>query len=306
MAGAQIRLCGCMAVAVSLACAAALTPGAAAKKTGSAATKSASVPLASSQTQSASASCPGKMHVTGGGFAVSPLYDPATGAGTRTLNQVSHPVGKKQWQATGSANNVPISAGTFTTYARCEKNSLGKIAVVLNSSAGLAPKAGQSISFSCPRRTHAISGGFGTDRPFAATDPASSALVLLQSQRTGARQWTVSGYNASATVTTTLIAYAACELNAKNQSVSQATATAAVINDRRTVAEASCPKKQHPVSGGFLVMPLPVPGSLVASVGIDEYLPTKKGWRIGLYEAPNFTLPTGSTLTAQAYCKKNS
>jgi hypothetical protein len=291
-----------VSAAVALIALAAASPAAAAK--GSVATASQTAPLSSSQTQTASAKCPGGMHVTGGGFAVSPAYNPAGGAGTKADVQVSRPAGKKQWIAAAGAFPAPISAGSFTAYARCERNSLGHLAARRSPGDPVGPSASQSESLSCASGTHILYGGFGTDVPFSVLTPGSSELVLVRSQRISARQWVVTGYNPGLAATT-MNAYFYCESNRGSSKVTARSQTVPLVNDARATARAGCPRHQHAVSGGFSIQPLPVPGAAIPSALVDEFKPAGKGWSGGAYENPGFTLPAGSSLTVSAYCKKS-
>jgi hypothetical protein len=289
--------------AAALLALAATAPAALAK--GSVATASETAPLSSSQTQTASAKCPGGMHVTGGGFAVSPVYNPAGSTGTKATVQVSRPDGKKRWVATAGASQVPLSAGSFTAYARCERDSLGRLAARRSPGSPVAPSAAQSQSLSCPHGAHILYGGFSTDLPFSVPNPASSQLVVVRSERVSTRQWIVTGYNPSLTVPATLSAYFYCEANRGSSKVSSRSSTVPLVNDSRAEAQPGCPKRQHVVSGGFSIQPLPVPGIVFPSAFVDESKPAGKGWKAGVYESPGFNLPAGSSLTVSAYCKKS-
>ena len=269
-----------------------------------ASTKSASSPLAAGTSATATANCSGKTHTTGGGFTVAPNFTPPA-TGLRTLPTLDSPLGNKGWTATSAAYTNPASVGSLTAYARCEKNSAGKIAIRSSSSASLAGGVGQSLVFNCPPGTHVISGGFGGDGPAALNSLASFRIIVLQSQRTGPGQWTITAYNRTGAPTSTLTGYAVCEFNAKGSSVSEVSSFVPVANDARTVADPTCSKKKHVVSGGFLVSPLP-PGT-VPVIGVDETQPVgKRSWHTGLHEFPSFTLPAGSALQAVAYCKNGS
>ncbi len=307
-AGVDIRIRACVAVLVALLLACAFAPAAPAKKkkkAASATTASVTAPLNSSESKTGSASCKGGTHVTGGGFAVSPAYDPASSTGTRTRVQTSRSSGKKAWEVGAGAEGAPLSAGSFTSFARCEKNALGKIVVAPGGSSTVTPSNSVTTDITCPPRTHVIHGDYGTDVPFSAANPLSSGLVIYQSQRTSPRVWTISAFNSSEAVTTTLVLSATCELDRGSSSVTSHSATVPVVNDARTTTTASCTKKEHPVSGGFQVTPLPVAMGTLAAINVDTSVPTSKGWSVGLYEAPTFNLPLGSALTAQVNCKKN-
>jgi hypothetical protein len=275
------------------------------KKKSAAVTRSAAVPFAQGSNASVTAACPKGTHVTGGGFVVSPNFDPGTTTGLRSMNSTSHPSGKKTWTSGGSAYSTPSASGTFTGFARCEKDSAGKLAVTANSTATVSPGAGQNMAFNCPPGTHVISGGYAGQSLGAFNFAIASArIVVLGSRRTGPGQWTISAYNnSSAPASATLTGYASCELNGKGQAVSEASAFAPVVDNGRTVADATCSKKKHVVAGGFLVSPATFPGD-VPFIGVDESQPTgSRGWHVGLHEFPPFTLPPGSSLQATAYCK---
>lgn len=267
-----------------------------------ASTNSASSALAAGGSATATAGCSGKTHATGGGYSVAPNFAPPA-TGLRSLPTLNSPLGNKGWTATSVAYTNPASAGALTAYARCEKNSAGKIAIRSNSSATLPAGIGQSLVFNCPPGTHVISGGFAGDGPTALNSLATFRIIVLESRRTGPGQWTITGYNRTGAPTSTLTGYAVCEFNAKGSAVSEVSSFVPVANDARTAADPTCSKKQHVVSGGFLVSPLP-PGT-VPVIGVDETQPVgERWWHTGLHEFPSFTLPAGSALQAVAYCKK--
>lgn len=292
------------ALAAALVAVAGMTGAADAKKKKKkpvASTRSASSPLNPGTTATATVSCTGKTHATGGGFAVAPSFTPPA-TGLRTLPTLDGPLGPKGWTASAAAYTNPSSSGRITTYARCEKNSAGKIAIRANTSQAIPAGFGQNLVFNCPAGTHAISGGFAGDGPTALNSLATFRIIVLQNRRTAPGQWTISGYNRSGAPTSTLTGYAVCEANAKGGGVSEVSTTVPLADDARTVADPTCSKKKHVVSGGFLVSPLP-PGT-VPVVGVDESQPVgNRSWHTGLHEFPSFTLPAGATLQAVAYCK---
>ena len=280
---------------------------AAKKKKGKPAFKSASsqVGFLSGTSATTNATCPGKTHATGGGYAVSPIF--ANPAGLRSINVTSNLVDDKTWGAAGSAFTTPGAAGTFTTHVRCESNALGRIAIRASSSLVLNPGSVQNMTISCPRNTHVISGGFTGTGPVDLTSPATGTRILIfQSRRTGVGQWTVTGANnPNANAAALLTGYATCERDAKGTSISEVSASTPLFNDLRAGVTARCTGKKHAVSGGFVITPNGV-GPAVFSA-IDENLPIgKKGWRVGLYEFPEFSLPAGSSLAGYAYCKKDA
>jgi hypothetical protein len=301
---AVAALAGALSIAVG-------SPAMAKKGKSSASTRGSTVALPAGGTATASASCKGKTHVTGGGFAVSqPFTPPVTGVRSWTNN--SNPVGIKTWTASGSAFTSPPTSGTFTTFARCETNALGKIAVTASGSATLSPGEFRTLVFQCPKDTHVISGGYSSDGPTDPTNANGWRLDILQSQRTSAREWSISAFdrgntpppNAGANVT----GYVVCELNQKGVRVGQAVASAPLAANARATAAPTCPKKQHTVSGGFVISPLPGGvGALVPVFSLDQSEPSgNRSWHVAGHPWVTAAVPPGTSLQATAYCKKDS
>jgi hypothetical protein len=274
------------------------------KKPKAAVTKTASVAFGSGTQATTTAGCTGKTHASGGGYAIAPSFTaPATGL--RSLHAQSSPAGNRGWTSAAGAFTAPAASGNLTGYVRCESNRLGKIATRSSSSLTLNPGVSQNLIFNCAPGTHVISGGFAGTAIANFADPTNGwRIMVLQSRRTGPGQWTVSVYNKQAPGgAATITGFVVCELNGKGRAVSEVAASTALAEDQRRSADATCPKKKHVVSGGFLVTPTG-PGQ-VPGVGIDENLPVgNRGWHIGLYDFPTVTLPAGATLTGYAYCKK--
>jgi hypothetical protein len=268
-------------------------------------TKSTAVSFGSGTTVGAQAACTGKTHLTGGGFAVAPGFN--AGTGLRSLNPISHPVDTKTWNAGGSAFTAPAASGSFTTFARCEGNALGKLVTTLTGATTIPPDFGQVMNFVCAPGTHVISGGYSGTLPNNLNSPGlGTRIIVLQNQRTGTGQWTVAGFNnMGGGVTAALTGYATCEADGKRRTVTEASAVAPIGDNVRSAADATCTGKKHVVSGGFLLSPAVFPGpALYASV--DESNPVdKKGWHVGLYEYPEVGLPPGSNVATYAYCKKD-
>jgi hypothetical protein len=302
-AGEQtLRRWGGASTAMALVLVAVLPAAATAKK--AAKTRSSSTSLTSTTvTGTTTASCSGGSHVSGGGFSVSPTYNPATNSGLRSLTQVSHPGGKKSWSAAGGGYQPgPVIAGTFTAVARCESNSIGSVPLRVNNSTTILPLAGQDTNLRCSKGTHVLYGGYGTDRPHNPADPGSSNLFVVGSRRTGTRVWRISAFNQSSTQPTTLETYFACERNGSDK-IGSVSKVAPILSNGRTSADAKCSKNKHVVGGGFLISPAVFPGT-VPLVSIDENQPQgDRGWHIGAYEFPDAFLPAGSTLATTAYCR---
>jgi hypothetical protein len=304
---AAVLLCGLLAVGLAV--------PAVAKKSKSkspATTQSATVPIASGATATTSASCKGKSHVTGGGFAVSPPFTPPSG-GLRSWTPASNPAGKKSWAASGSAFGNPSGTGTFTAFARCERNSLGRIAVSASTSVTLSPGEFRSIALVCPSNSHVLSGGYAGDGPTDLNHPSSNGwrLDILQSQRTSAREWTITAFDRGSTpppsAPASLTGFVICELNSKGLKVSEKSAATPLASGARATADPSCPKGRHVVSAGFVISPLPSGvGSVVPVVSLDEFRPTSgRNWHVGLHPWTTAVLPAGESLQAFAYCKKD-
>jgi hypothetical protein len=266
-----------------------------------------SAPLSSGTTQTLTSACPKGTHITGGGYSIAPTYDPASNTGSRTLTETSFPAGPKTWSATSSALTNPPATGSFSTLARCERDSAGKLSVLVSSTALLSPGGGSHFPLNCPTGSHVISGGFAGEGPNVLSNVFGFRIIVLESRRTGPGQWTVTAFNRTGSPTAAQISvYALCEKNAKGVSVSEKSGTVPMATAQRATADASCPKKQHVVSGGFLVSPDTFPGS-VAVVGIDEDEPVgKASWRVALYAHPSFNVPAGGSLQTTAYCKKDA
>lgn len=276
-----------------------------------ASTRSASASLISGGTATATAACGGKTHVTGGGFAVAPNFAPPS-TGLRSWTTTSFPSANKSWTATGSAFANPAASGSFTTFARCETNTLGKIALRASSSTTLSPGEFRSLTFNCPPGTHVITGGYAGDGPTDLNHSNGWRIDILQSQRTTKGQWTISvfdrGSTPPASAPASITGYVVCERDAKGLRVSEVAASAPLAENARAAADPTCPKKQHSVSGGFLISPLPAGvGAQVPIVSLDEFQPVgRRTWHTGLYEWVAAGLPPGKSLQAIAYCKRDA
>jgi hypothetical protein len=273
------------------------------KKQGpAAATQSAPVAFASGTTVSAVASCAGKTHISGGGFGVSPSFTPPS-TGLRSVTSTSHPTGDTTWNASGSAFSTPLASGSFTTYARCENNSLGKLAGILSSSVTLAPASAQTFTFNCPPGTHVLSGGYaGAGLGGFTYSLANLRIILLQSHRTGPGQWVVQALNSSnSPAASPVTGFALCERDARGRTISEASTFTALVNDARATGDPTCTGKTHAISGGFVISPNGV--GTVAATAIDEFQPVgNQTWHVGLHELVNANLPPGSSLQSYAYC----
>lgn len=325
MAGAAHRTAGRAILTVgviALAFACVLAPAAAAKKKKKkiavVTTSTTAVPVPPGSTQSTTASCQKGLHITGGGFAISPEFSSngtaslADDTGMKTLTQVSFPNGAGSWTSTTGSFSSPAAAGALTTFARCEHNKLGKYATTVFGSQALSSGEGTNINLQCPTGTHTLSGGFTVDKPFTNAVAASSKLFMLANYRTAPNVWTVSGFNINigSVPVTTLTGYAICEKNGK-LAVTESQASTPFSDNTSAVATAGCTKKHHAVGGGFSLSPVVAPGQsgAVPAAPIEESAPVgARDWTVHSYDFPNpgFTAPPGSALTAIAYCKADS
>jgi hypothetical protein len=278
------------------------------KKKPPAVTAVASTPISAGSQTSATASCPSKSHVTGGGWSLSDPYS-ASGTnalpddtGTRITHLQSMPSGLRSWTSGAAALALPATAGTFTSIARCERNSLGR--TLLGVSGTTTVPIGQETTdvLHCPKGTHVLNGGFSFS-PSGATGPSPFRAVVVESRRASVDTWEVDLVNpAGAPAEATLSLNVLCELNQKGLGVTEASSVAPITDNGRTSATAACTGKKHTIGGGFLLSPKVGP-----AVGIDQMQPIgAKAWQVGLYEYPGFSLPAGSSLAAYSYCKKNA
>jgi hypothetical protein len=282
------------------------------KKKPPAVTNSGSVAFASGSTQAATANCTGKTHISGGGYSVAPNFVPTggiTGSGLRSTTGITNPVGASAWTASSSAWANPAASGQLTAYARCESNTLGTLAVSLSGSATVLPGDLNTAVLNCPSGTHVLTGGYaGPGLGTFTFNLQSKRFFILQSQRTGAGQWTVTvGNNPNSPSPATISFYALCEQNKKGLSITESSAAAAISNAQRATADASCTGKTHVVSGGFLLSPIPAGSGSIPTAEIDEFQPTSKTtWHLGLHELEPFATAPGSTVQTFAYCKKDA
>ena len=277
------------------------------KKKQPAVTVSASAPFGSGSSQTGTAACTGKTHISGGGFAVAPnLNNPA---GLRSFEHGSHAVDNRTWSATGTAFSTPSASGSLTTFARCESDSLGQLTVQSSTTVTFPASTGGDISLNCPSGNHVISGGYQADGPILLNNPqaATFRILVLGSRRTSTTQWTVTAFNRTGAPPSNLTVFALCEKNKKGTSITEASASAPINPDVRASADASCTGKTHVVSGGFLLSPSTFPSSTTLIASVDENDPVgKKAWHVGLWQHPSFSEPAGSTLQTIAYCKKDA
>src|SRR5262245_58496415 len=272
-------------------------------------TATASVPLAPGSQQTANANCIGKTHVTGGGWSVSAVYNPngttslANDTGTRITHLQSAPTGTFGWAATAAAFTLPANAGTLTAVAQCENKAYSKVRTGVSGTSTIPIGQETTVDLNCQPGTHVVSGGFSFTPAGNLGAPGDRRPIVVESRRLDVTTWQIHiinpiGSPSAATLSSNVL----CELNEKGVSITEATASAPIVNENRTTVTASCTGKTHTIGGGFLVQPYVGP-----AVGIDQMQPVgAKAWQVGLYEYPAFSLPPGSTVAAYSYCRKNA
>jgi hypothetical protein len=281
------------------------------KKVQPAITTSASGPLSSSGSGSATANCSGKTHISGGGYAVSPnlSFGPPP-SGLNAVSSTSIPAGATGWSAKADAFAVTQSSGSLTTFARCENNSLATIGVVVSGSATVPPGILDNLVIHCPSGTHVVGGGYdGTGLASYALNNSSFRIFILQSRRTALNEWTISAFENSVgnPPSGNVNVAAICERNAKGRSIGEVSTFSSFGNNSRAAGDPTCPPKQHVVSGGYALSPLPANSGHPPVVGIDEFEPSGNStWHLGLHTVPTQPQPPGSSVATYAYCAKDT
>ena len=274
------------------------------KKSQPAVTLSSASPFSSASTASARADCTGKTHISGGGWAASPHYDPSSNTGLRSVNSTSTPSGTTGWTATSDAFAGPAASGSLTAFARCESNKLGQIATVISGSATVPSGQLADLVLNCPAGTHVVSGGYsGTGLASYVNSLNNFRILVLQSRRTAVNQWTISALENSLVPASGNISVSAlCERDAKGRSIGEISTFSGFGNVSRASGDPACPSKQHVVSGGYALSPTT---SAIPVVGIDEFEPSgKSAWHLGLHTVG--PQPAGSAVATYAYCAKDT
>jgi len=278
------------------------------KKAAPAVTMTAAAPLSSASSASATANCTGKNHLSGGGYVVSPHLDLAVpNTGLRSVNSTSTPVGVTAWNARPDAFSSPSASGSVTAIARCESNSLSQIATVVSGSATIPTGQLTDMVITCPPGTHVVSAGYaGTGLGSYVNNFASFRIIILGSHRTALNEWTIEAFESSANPASGSVSVAAlCEKDAKGRSIGEVSTIAGFATNSRASGDPTCPAKQHVVSGGYLLSPIPQGPGAVPVVGIDEFEPSGNStWHLGLHTVG--PQPPGSSVATYAYCAKDT
>jgi hypothetical protein len=273
------------------------------------ATATADTPLAPGAQTAATANCPARTHVTGGGWSIANPYSangndmPVDDTGTRITPLQSQPAGFLGWSAGAAAIARPPNGTTFTTYARCEGNTYGTTTTGVTATSTVPIGQESTAAIHCPGGTHVLTAGFSFSPPGELSAPASFRAIVVESRRTAPDVWEVDIVNPTgAPSEATLSVNILCELNRNGTTVSEASAVQPINDNGRTTATATCVGNTHAVAGGFLLSPLVGP-----AVGIDQMQPVgTNAWQVGLFEYPQFEPPAGSSVAAYTYCKNNA
>jgi hypothetical protein len=279
------------------------------KKVPPAVTLTATAPLSSASTASTTANCTGKTHLSGGGYAIAPHFEPSTTSGLSTSTSTSTPVGVTAWNVKSDALTNPPTSGSLTAMARCESNSLSQIATVVSGSDTVLKGILDNLVIHCPTGTHVVSAGYdGTGVGSYLNALPSFRILILQSRRTALNEWTISAlennFNAASG---TINVSALCERDVKGRSIGEVSTISPFGNASRAAGDPTCPAKQHVVSGGYVLSPIPSGSGNAPIVGIDEFEPVGKStWHLGLHTFAFAPPPPGSSVATYAYCAKDT
>jgi hypothetical protein len=298
-------------VALALAALAVLYPSpvtAAGKSKSSTSTRKKSIGVAPGTQQSVAAACPGFTHSTGGGWLISPPFNPngtnvpGDDTGARSLQLQSQPQGFKSWRSGAAVFSAPPAPGTLTTFARCERNIQGRSSQTTSGSSTLAPGEGANVILHCPAGLRVVTGGFSASPAGDLGNPQSRRIIVLESRRLDTATWQVRAVNPNgAPSEATIFGNAVCE-RIKGINTTEVASVAPIATNTRTQATATCPKSRRVSGGGFQISPVTSP---LPAVGLDQSQPVgQRSWRIGLYEYPELNSPADSFLTTYSYCRK--
>jgi hypothetical protein len=278
------------------------------KKKSTTSTRTASTAVAPGTQKSTAAACPKATHITGGGWLISPPFNPngsttlSDDTGARGLQLQSQSQGFKSWRAGAAVFSASPAPGTLTTFARCEANILGRETQTTSGSTTLPPGEAANLILHCTNGRHVVTGGFSASPAGDLAVPQSRRIIVLESRRLSTSTWQVRAVNPNgAAAEATLFVNAVCE-RIKGVNTTEVASVAPIATNTRTQATATCPKGRRVSGGGFQIAPTTSP---LPAVGIDQSQPLgQRSWQIGLYEYPELNSPADSAVTAYSYCRK--
>jgi hypothetical protein len=267
------------------------TPAAAKKKPGPISEVSASTSAPGNGTVlTATATCPGKRKVVGGGF----LVNPVTG-NIATHTYESARVDAKSWRATAQVTDPGApsgEAGSLTTYAYCRKRAPKLAAAVASTPLPASLAATGASNVACPGSKKLSSGGFLNPQAIIG---GSFNAVVLDSYPTPAQLWSST---AASNTGGNLSSYAYCRKGKPAPSFVTAPSGPAITAGSRVSALAACPGKRSPTGGGFQQ-----PNLNSGTLFVNESRRVGKAWQTS---AVAFLVQPGqsATLLSHAICSR--
>jgi len=258
---------------------------------------------------SATANCPPKSFVIGGGY----VAVPSVGL-TRFVATESARVGVRAWRAAGRVFTNGLSV-SLTAEAYCARLRGKKVAAVTAS----APLAGASFSATepratCPRKSRLLSGGFAVTSGDA--DALATAFVFENAiDPLDSRTWSVKALRGPAASAADVAAVAYCLKSRKGKRGKKKSAIAPRTPRELTgqtllpttrggvasVAAPPCPGKRRGISGGFRSF---TPSNPVGAARFTESRLVAGVWTVSAFQFTEPDPPPGSPgpIVAVEYC----
>ena len=236
--------------------------------------------------------CPKGTRAAGGGFATSePVIRQVNSSASLVFE--SRRIRGRQWRA--SALQVIGGPMTLTSYVYCQAR-LGRVRARSQpiNLAGAGSTIGAATA-RCPRRSRAISGGFGTSTPVA---PISGAIPF-ESTRQGRRAWRVTAILGT-DIAATLTSYVYCSRRRSIGPVFPASDVAVGQGAVADVLAGPCPRWRSPIAGGFVTSTPSLLGQAEIMV-VFESRRIKRHWRVRGFEGGEQSTSSNSLIGA-AYC----
>ncbi len=149
----------------------------------------------------ATPTCAGKLNAMSGGLLSGP---PVVGSGAKEITIESARTTAKTWQSNWLSGT--IATDTLAGYAYCAKGKLPS-AVTTTSAPNTTSSTPTTVTATCTGKTKIVGGGFA--EPTIDLTPPGGYFIVLESQRTSAKVWQVTGVKIS-TDPATLSATAYC------------------------------------------------------------------------------------------------
>jgi hypothetical protein len=188
-------------------------------------------------------------------------------------------LGDGGWQASAQRRLGDLKDGFITSFAYCAK--LGKKVETRGESASFDEGASGNLTASCKRSETLLSGGW------AIVGSADDQGLVLQSQKTGKRSWTVFGDATSGTIT--VVALADC---VPSKGAPELVTRKSRKDSSQETIFASCKRDEQVVSGGFTSNSVFVP--------FEFHRASKRKWGMS---GKSFS-PVPGTVTTFAYCEQ--